>query len=243
MVVRGSQLDPVGKVSIIIPVHDTVKLNKCLEAIHRQTYKNIEVVRVTSGGFPAEKRNHGFKLSKGDYVLFLDEDEYLSSSAVEQCLKKVVEGFDIVSVPVVKMPVRSYLANCVSLLRENTYKTMFFRRSVFEKHGLFNPDFVLCDDLEMLERIREKSVPVGVIQRAYMLHEENDSVKDIFMKTLLARKSFRLLRKRYGRSVFGSIVSASRHRRRIFREILRKPSLFPGVLMIMGFRFLSRRIP
>ncbi len=194
-------------------------------------------------GFPAEKKNHGFRKSRGDYVYFLDEDEYLVPTVVEECVAKTLEGYDVVAVPVVKRPAKSYMANSISIIRENTFKTMFFKKSVLENMGLFDPSFILCDDLELLERATRAGYTVGAISGGYLIHDEEVRLKDIVYKTFASRRAFRELRKRYGTAAFDRMVKPSFHRKRIFRELLRRPRYTLGVLLTMYIRFIIRRIP
>lgn len=90
------------KVSIIVPVYNVEKyLDKCLDSIINQTYKNLEIILINDGSTDnsseiCEKyakidnriivvnninkgvsyaRNCGIKLSTGKYILFVDSDD------------------------------------------------------------------------------------------------------------------------------------------------------------------------
>lgn len=245
MVLRmdGESIVKKGLVSIVIPVHNRKKLIKCLKAIESQTYKDIEVILIEFKGFPAEKRNIGFKASEGGYVFFLDEDEYISPTVIEECVKLASSGYGIVSVPVKKVVPPRYIARCISIVRESTYKSMFFRRDVLERIGLFDPSYVLCDDIEIRLRALRSGFRMAQIENGWMLHDEDVSLKDIIKKVIIARKSFRKLRLKYGSSIYADVIKASYHRRRIFKELVRKPMYIIGVLLIMFMRFLARRLP
>lgn len=110
------------KVSIIIPFCNNEKtIKQCLESALNQTYENIEIVLVNDGSNDNSKdlcqniikkhikqniinyfeiensgvsaaRNYGIKKSKGDYITFLDSDDWLELDAVEQMIK-IVEHF------------------------------------------------------------------------------------------------------------------------------------------------------
>ena len=105
-------------VSIIIPVYNVELLIKdCLESVLNQTYKNIEIILIDDGSKDksglicdeyAKKddriivihknnegvsvaRNIGIDKSKGDYICFIDSDDYISKYMVEHMLKKIEE--------------------------------------------------------------------------------------------------------------------------------------------------------
>jgi len=239
----GSQHD---KVSIVIPIHNRAKAENALKALKKQTYPNIEIITVESKGFPAEKRNYGFKKSGGKYVYFLDEDEYASATTVEDCVKKAQEGYDVIAVPVVKKPPRSYVSKCVAITRVNTPKRMFFKRKLLEKIGLFNPEYVLCDDVEILERVMKGDFKIGQVNTCYLLHDEETGLRGVLYKTIFARKSFRKIAYVCQEPTIVQITGECGtviNRRRIFRQLLKEPVYIFGVLFVMGLRFVARRIP
>lgn len=106
------------KVSIIIPVYNVEKyLKKCIESILNQTYDNLEVILVNDGSIdssrdiclhyaqnndrivyieqknlgPSAARNKGIDKAEGEYIQFIDADDYLPPDSV----KKLVEAIDI----------------------------------------------------------------------------------------------------------------------------------------------------
>jgi len=104
------------KISVIVPTFNAERtIEKCLNALKKQTYKNFEVivvdgsstdntVKVIEGKFdaklkrwrssgPGEKRNVGAKMAKGEILLFLDSDLALCKDGVKE-LVKVFEKVD-----------------------------------------------------------------------------------------------------------------------------------------------------
>lgn len=102
------------KVSIIIPVYKVENyLENCLESIVGQTYKNLEIILVDDespdscpmicdqyaekdprikvihkkNGGAASARNRGLEIITGDYVAFVDSDDYVD----ENYIKRLVE--------------------------------------------------------------------------------------------------------------------------------------------------------
>ncbi|MBR1792785.1 MAG: glycosyltransferase family 2 protein [Bacteroidales bacterium] len=98
------------KVSVIVPVYKVEKyIRRCVDSIVLQTYKNIEVILVDDGSpdqcgdicddyankysyikvihqenrGQAAARNTGVSFSTGDYVTFVDSDDFITSDYVE----------------------------------------------------------------------------------------------------------------------------------------------------------------
>ena len=106
------------KFSIIIPVYNVEEyLDKCLKSIKEQTYKNFEVIIVNDGtkdnsqkiidkyekldkrfkgyikenGGLSSARNYGLQYIKGDYILFIDSDDYIAKDLLNELNKTLTE--------------------------------------------------------------------------------------------------------------------------------------------------------
>jgi glycosyltransferase involved in cell wall biosynthesis len=105
-----------NKVSIVVPIFNTEKfLVECLNSILVQTYKNIELILINDGstdgsldickGF-AEKdnriiiidkentgvsnsRNVGIKKATGEYITFVDSDDWIEQNAIEVMVRSL----------------------------------------------------------------------------------------------------------------------------------------------------------
>lgn len=104
-------------ISVIVPIFKVESfLQRCVESIRNQTYRNIEIILVDDGspdGCPelcdeyAEKdtriqvihkkngglsdaRNAGINAAKGEYICFVDSDDYIQPTMLE-CLTSAVE--------------------------------------------------------------------------------------------------------------------------------------------------------
>ena len=107
------------KVSIIVPVYNTYdKIDKCIERIINQTYKNIELLLINDGSTDnsikklkkyekkydfikvidkknegvSKTRNLGIKEACGDYIMFIDNDDYIDIDYVENYINVALEN-------------------------------------------------------------------------------------------------------------------------------------------------------
>ncbi len=132
-----------NKVTIVIPVYNTKKyLKKCVDSLTEQTYRNIEVLLVDDGstdgsselcdeiankdervrvihkanGGVAAARNLGIDEAEGEYVMFVDSDDWLDTDAVET----LVEHADKNNVDVIRFNyVREFEGK--QLVKKNTF--------------------------------------------------------------------------------------------------------------------------
>jgi glycosyltransferase involved in cell wall biosynthesis len=233
-------------VSVIVPVHNRAKAEKCAEHVRKQTYPNVELIIVDFKGFPAEKRNYGYLKSKGEYVFFLDEDEYLSPSTISKCVDKFNEGFDLVGILQHNVQPKGYLAKCISATNIGSGPDCkFYKRNILNDVGLFCPKYIFCDDVDMHNRILRKGYRLGIVdcEDAYIMHDSTSELTSTIRKTLLSRKPYRLLEKKYAKVERDTKSNTRRQRKTIRETLLKQPSLILGVSIVMLSCFLVRRIP
>ncbi len=102
-------------VSVIVPIYNVEKyLKVCIESLTNQTYKDLEIILVDDGspdnsyliceeyankdsrikilrkknGGLSDARNAGLKIATGDYLFFVDSDDYI----INDCIEILVEG-------------------------------------------------------------------------------------------------------------------------------------------------------
>lgn len=105
-------------VSVIIPVYKVEKyLDRCVESVCNQTYKDIEIILVDDGGIDkcpqkcdewrkkdqrikvihqknmglSEARNSGLESSCGEYVIYVDSDDSIEEDLVESLMNLIEE--------------------------------------------------------------------------------------------------------------------------------------------------------
>lgn len=103
-------------ISVIVPIYNVEKyLDKCVNSILNQTYKNLEIILVDDGspdncpkmcdeyakldkrikvihkenGGLSDARNYGIDLSNGEYLSFVDSDDYVAADYVETLYKTI----------------------------------------------------------------------------------------------------------------------------------------------------------
>lgn len=105
-----------GLVSIIVPVYNVERyLNRCLTSLVHQTYKNIEIILINDGATDnsgkiceawakkdqriqlvcqenrgvSEARNSAMKIMQGEFLTFVDSDDWVESTMVETFVKNM----------------------------------------------------------------------------------------------------------------------------------------------------------
>lgn len=103
-------------VSIIIPIYNVEKyLEKCIKSIINQTYRNLEIILINDGstdesakiceeykkldnriefinkknGGAASAKNEGLKMATGDYITFVDSDDFIEPDMIEYMVNTI----------------------------------------------------------------------------------------------------------------------------------------------------------
>lgn len=111
-------------ISVIVPVYNSEKyLAKCIDSILSQSHSQLEVILVDDGSTDRSldickeyertdkrislvsqanmgvsgARNTGLKLAKGQYIGFVDSDDYIDKTMYEELLKKHLSAYDFAS--------------------------------------------------------------------------------------------------------------------------------------------------
>ena len=112
------------KVSVIIPVYKVEKyLKRCVESVVNQTYKNTEIILVNDGspdncgvicdeyakidsrikvihkanGGLSSARNAGLDIASGEYIMFVDSDDWIEEDSLEKLDKYMDMSYDIIN--------------------------------------------------------------------------------------------------------------------------------------------------
>lgn len=112
-------------ISIIVPVYNVEKyIEKCIQSIINQTYKNLEIILVDDGskdksglicdiyekkdnrikvihkenGGLSDARNEGLKIASGDLIGFVDSDDYIDDDMFETLFNLIEESNSDISI-------------------------------------------------------------------------------------------------------------------------------------------------
>lgn len=118
------------KVSIIVPVYNVAPyLRQCMDSIINQTYRNIEIICIDDGSTDesgkildeyaksddrinamhtnnvgvASARNTGLSLASGEYLLFVDGDDWIDTATCQKAVSSIsTESVDVVMWPYIR---------------------------------------------------------------------------------------------------------------------------------------------
>lgn len=190
---------------------------------------NLQILELGGNIGFGRAHNAGFRLSQGEFVLFLNPDTKVLSGALEQLLDVILKDGNIGIVGPVLLDSRGYVQpDCfgsrqtplstikkkifrdsfqLANLGEETFETdwisggaMLVRRDVFEKMGGFDENiFMYFEDVELCLRAKKQGSKIAVNPKAFVLHESGKS----FASEREKKKQYYVSQNYYLRKHFG----------------------------------------
>lgn len=218
------------KYSFIVPVYNVEKyLSKCIDSLLAQTYKLFEIIIVDDGtpdssGKIADQyqkkypdkvktvhqdntgqggaRNHGLEIAQGEYILFVDGDDFVSSNMLEIIDKYTVEHDDdllffqwesiderqigntsdaLYIGEYEKMPLSDYVYQQPSPWRK------VYKASIFRNKKLRFPSKIFYEDLSLAPCLVAEVEKIGVIREKlyYYVQHKNSTMHSKNVSRLL----------------------------------------------------------
>jgi len=207
--------------SVIIPTKNRVELlAQCIQSVLDQTFQDFEIIVVDDGSTDGTKdmikilqsdkiiytknpgeersaaRNYGFQISNGQYICFIDDDDFISNKYLESFSNAIglddrllhrVE-FQYVKGNKIIQPTKIETTNNIFF---NTFTNMIgvytlcFPREILE-HVEFNENLYLWEDTDFILRVLLKGYNINQLDiKAYYynIHDEMGSMKLLDEKT------------------------------------------------------------
>lgn len=211
-------------ISIIIPVYNVeLYLKRCVDSVLSQTYTNIEVILIDDGsvdysgkicdayeaaderirvihkknGGTSSARNSGLQIAKGEYIGFVDSDDYIAEDMYYSLFTYMQDDVDITCcdwlyVPsqktshldaVEKFSQEEAMAEVIMRRKINTSVcTKLFRRSLFDR--LSFQEGTISEDVPMLYNILKQVrnvMHIGERKYFYCYREESKSNREFYL--------------------------------------------------------------
>lgn len=180
-------------ISIIVPVYNVKEyLEKCVDSILNQTYKNIEIILINDGstdgskelcdeiakkddrimvihkenGGVSETRNIGIDKSKGEYISFVDSDDYITPDFCETLYKALKENNAEIS----SVKFRMVRENGEKIFEEgeDRYNTPSIETKIYEGNEIIKESLLMksfksyvCTKLYKKELLQDNKFKVG----------------------------------------------------------------------------------
>lgn len=199
------------KISVIVPVYNMEKyLEKCLDSLVNQTLKEIEIIVINDGSTDNSykildkykkkysdiltvintenngisiARNIGIKEATGEYIAFIDSDDYVDINMFSDCyLYAKKNNLDIVVLDYYKLyenngkleyfKIKDFdntnIKNNPKLLFEinSSPWNKIYKRSLFDKTTIF-PEKTKYEDLGLIPILLDKANNIGYLNKAY----------------------------------------------------------------------------
>lgn len=190
------------KVSIIIPVYNVQqnRFKKTLDSLVNQTFKDFEIC-ISDGGTEStvdsiikqyrdklnikynkseknlgisENTNSAIRTATGAYICFLDHDDLLYKNAIEESVKKIEEGYDLVYTDeeIINTNGKTLNTLCkpdfsLDLLYSQNYICHFttIRKTIIDRVGQFKSKYDGAQDYDYFLRVVELTNKIGHIPK------------------------------------------------------------------------------
>ncbi len=219
-------------VSVIIPVYNGEKfLAETLDSVFAQTYRPIEVIVVDDGStdrsaevihtYPEVRyfhqsnqgvgvaRNVGIAAAQGEFIAFLDADDYWKPDKLSIQIPYMIEHPDFgittthllnflepeTQTPAWLQPDRDLGETDQGYIPS----TLVVRKIVFEQIGNFSIDYRAGEDTEWLCRAKDGDISIGIIPKTLTFRRYHGSNLSWEMAATIASRRFRTLKESIAR--------------------------------------------
>lgn len=188
-----------GLVSIVIPTRNNGStIENCIQSVRAQSYKETEIILVdnfstdntariaermgaaviTLEGERTKAKNHGLRISRGQYVCFIDSDMVLGRRVVEQCVDSCRDNAAGVIIP--ERSIGSGFWVGVRDFERSLYcgskieSARFFDREIALSAGGFDEDVIAYEESTLPQKIEALGYRVDTRIDDSILHDEGE---------------------------------------------------------------------
>ena len=205
------------EVSVIIPVYNVEKyLKKCVESVLTQTLKEIEIILVDDGStdesgkicdeykekYPEKiqvihqenaglgpARNAGLECARGNYIAFVDSDDWIAHNMYEVLWNKaVVEECDIVLSDIFILNEATSTITYCKLYKGDTFEYISGEKALLEKiycyvvNKLYKRELIenerfpqlVFEDIPVITKILSKCKRIGYVSKAFYYYNKHE---------------------------------------------------------------------
>lgn len=194
--------NPTPLLSVIIPVFNVEKyLSRCIDSIIHQSYQTLEIIIINDGstdnsksiceeyaridsriilinkenGGQSSARNSGLEIAKGDYITFVDSDDYIDLNTYTVNIKLLIENrhIEIIQFPIkysnmgLKTPDKPRLISgeknifanwwtndiITSSMCDKIFKKEVFKTIRFPEGQIYEDHFLIVDLSEIVQNV------------------------------------------------------------------------------------------
>lgn len=208
-------------ITVIIPCYNVEKyLSKCIDSVLVQTYVNLEIILIDDGspdncgkicdeyaqkdirihvihklnGGLSDARNKGLDIACGEYITFIDSDDYISNDYIETlynlsmeynaqmsiCLPCVVNEIDGNIISINKKTKKKILKSdeaLIAMFYQKEFDTSawakLYHKSLFD--NIYYPEHILYEDLATTYKLIQRCTTIAITtqQNYFYLLREN----------------------------------------------------------------------
>ncbi len=251
-------------ISALLPISNTENpklIDRCLKSLARQTYKDFEVLIVTSKNtaqkisritkkYPFVKilkkdlgksaaRNFASKKAKGNYLLHLDADVKLSQNLLEECLKVIEkEKGQVIAFGYKELPGKNFWNKCRALERKIFFRDSvlegpeFIKKSLFEQIGGFDPQADPLDDWDLHLALKSKGIKFSHIKPT-VTRQSEPTLRQTVSRMFKRGQAISKLKKKYKK------ISQLNTKRKFKIYLKNWKTLLSSPLIVLGLAFLK----